>query len=503
VGSDEEVLAARRDADRVVDLRGAVVVPGFADSHGHLYGLGKALDQIDLVGTTSAAACAAVVAAAAARAAPGVWLEGRGWDQNDWPDAAWPDRTLLDAAGGGRPCLLRRVDGHAAWASSAALTAAGITADTPDPPGGRILRRADGEPTGVLIDNAVDLVRDAVPAPTAAERRRRVLLAQQHCFAHGITAVHDAGVSWESVGLYRQLARTGDLKLRYYGMLDDEPATLDAGFAAGPVTDADGLFTVRAVKLYADGALGSRGALLLADYSDEPGRRGLQVTSRAHLDSVARRAAAAGYQVCTHAIGDAANRLVLDLYGEILGGIGGDRRWRVEHAQILDPADIPRFAELGVIAAMQPVHCTSDMDWAPARLGAERLAGAYAWRSLLDAGARVCSGTDFPVERVSPLAGLYASRTRAHPDGTPAGGWQPQEKLDGATALELYTAGSAYAAFAERELGRVAPGFRADLTVLDGNPVTCEPAALLDMQVLMTVVDGDVVYERDGHGGTP
>jgi len=499
VGSDDEVTAAARDDDRLVDLAGAVVVPGFADSHCHLHGLGKALVQIDLVDTPSAAACVELVESAATDATPGAWLEGRGWDQNDWPEAVYPDRGLLDAVSGDRPCYLRRVDGHAAWVNSAALDAAGITAATPDPVGGLILRDQRGEPTGILIDNAVDLVDDVVPEPTAEERRRRVRLAVEHCLAHGITTVHDAGISWESVALYREMAGAGELQLRYYGMLTDEPATLDPGLAAGPIHDAGGLFTVRAVKLYADGALGSRGALLLADYTDEPGRRGLPVTAPAHMDSVARRAAAAGFQVCTHAIGDGANRLVLDIYEEILGGLDpGDRRWRVEHAQILDPTDIPRFAELGVIAAMQPVHCTSDMDWAGERLGPDRLAAAYAWRSLLDAGAHVCSGTDFPVERVSALAGLFSSRTRTHPDGTPLGGWQPQERLDGRTALELYTAGSAYAAFAEDELGRIAPGYRADLTVLDGDPVACAPAELLDMQVLMTVVNGIIVFEVGG-----
>ena len=497
VGDDDAALALRGAGSRVEDLKGGVVIPGFCDSHAHLYGLGKALAEIDLTGTASAAACVARVAEAAAAAPGAAWLEGRGWDQNDWEDPAWPTRELLDAVTGDRPCLLRRVDGHAAWANSAALRAAGITAATPDTVGGAILRDDAGEPTGLLIDNAVVLVRRVIAEPDAAEKRRRIALAMDHCVAHGLTAVHDAGLSWEEVAVYRDLAESGELKLRYYGMLEDEAETLEPGFAAGPLTAADGMMTVRAVKLYADGALGSRGALLLEDYRDQPGHRGLPVTSREHMTEVARRAAAGGFQVCTHAIGDAGNRLVLDIYAEILGGLApGDRRWRVEHAQILDPADIPRFAALGVIAAMQPVHCTSDMDWAAARLGEQRLAGAYAWRSLVESGAHVCSGTDFPVEHVSALAGLYASRTRTHPDGTPLGGWQPQEKLDGETALELYTAGGAYAAFAEDELGRIRVGYRADLTVLDGDPVACEPADLLTMQVLMTVVDGKVVHAR-------
>jgi predicted amidohydrolase YtcJ len=278
-------------------------------------------------------------------------------------------------------------------------------------------------------------------------------------------------------------------------MYDDIPATLDKALAAGPTGTEDGMLVLRAVKLYADGALGSRGALLLRDYSDRPGARGLAVSSADHLRDVARRAGAAGLQVCTHAIGDAANRLVLDIYEELLPTMpGADLRWRVEHAQILDPADIPRFAALGVVAAMQPTHCTSDMDWADERLGEDRLAGAYAWRSLIDSGALVCSGTDFPVEKADPLDTIYSARTRMHHDGTPPGGWRAEETLDGRTALWTCTAGSAAAAFQENELGRIEPGLRADVTVLSGDPVACEPADLLRMRALHTVVDGKLVW---------
>jgi len=497
VGDDRSMEAFIGPHTRVIDLAGAVVSPGFNDSHAHLYGLGKALAQVDLMGTPSPEAVVKLVAAAAADLPPGTWLEGRGWDQNDWAVKEYPTAELLDGATGDRPTVLRRVDGHAAWVNHAALRAAGIDADTPDPVGGEILRDTDGEPTGVLIDNGVDLVMAAVPAVSPTEMERRVKLAIRHCWAEGVTGVHEAGVSWRRARMYRRLAAAGDLDLRLYGMYDDIPATLDSGLAAGPFYSADSLLTIRAVKLYADGALGSRGALLLQDYSDRPGHRGLPVTSPEHLREVVRRAAAAGFQVGTHAIGDGANRLVLDIYEQVLGEIPtGDRRWRIEHAQILSPADIPRFARLGVIAAMQPTHCTSDMDWAGTRLGPERLVGAYAWRSLLDTGAHLCFGTDFPVERVNPLDGLYSARTRTHHDGTPTGGWQAQERLTGTEALALYTAGSAYAAFQEHELGYIAPGCLADLTVLDGNPATCADADLLTMRVLHTVVNGELVYSR-------
>lgn len=496
VGSDAEILARKGPDTEMRDLKGATVVPGFNDSHCHLYGLGKALSEIDLMGTTSPAEVAGRVAEAH-RTRPGTgWLQGRGWDQNDWAVQEYPTREVLDAVVGDRPVLIRRVDGHAALASSAALDRAHITAETPDPDGGQILRDAQGRPTGLLIDNAVDLVRAVIPAPGAEEMARRVRLAIDHCHRYGITGVHEAGVSWERAGFYRELAAGGELDLRIYALLDDVPATLDAAFAHGPIFTEGDIFTARAVKLYADGALGSRGARLLEDYCDHAGHRGLFVTDLDHLHKASRRATGAGFQVGAHAIGDEANRVMLGIFTELNKELdrGADPRWRIEHSQILHPDDIPLFAREGVISAMQPVHCTSDMDWVSERLCEERLDGAYAWKSLLESGAHLCFGTDFPVERVDPLAGLYAARTRMHPDGTPPGGWQPQEKLDGATALRLYTAGSAYAAFMEDRLGIIQPGYYADLAVLSDNPVTCEPADLLKMAVQATIVAGKVVF---------
>lgn len=494
VGDDAGALALAAPGAQKIDARGGAIIPGFIDSHAHLYGLGKALAEIDLRGTATVEEAVQRVADAAAANPGRGWLEGRGWDQNDWPVKEYPHREMLDRVARKRPILLRRVDGHAAWASTMALALAGITIETPDPPGGSIVRDARGEPTGVLIDNAVSLVTQVIPAPDQAEVRRRLRLAAEHCLRLGVTSVHDAGVSWERAQLMKELAAAGELGVRVHAMYDDEAATLAAALEAGPWTSEDGMLSLRAVKLYADGALGSRGALLLQDYSDQPGHRGLAVTDAGHLRQVMRTMGGAGFQVCTHAIGDGGNRLVLDLYEEVLGELKPrDARWRVEHAQILDPADIPRFAKLGVVAAMQPVHCTSDMDWADERLGAERLKGAYAWKSLLGTGAHLCYGTDFPVEKVEPLEGLYAARTRMHPDGTPIGGWRPEEAVDARTALWLYTAGGAWAAFAEDELGVIAPGYRADLAVLDGDPVGCTAAELLTMKVTATVVAGRLV----------
>lgn len=495
VGDDQGALALAAPGARIIDVQGGTVIPGFIDSHCHLYGLGKSLAQLELRGTTSPQQIVRMVSSFAADAPGDGWLEGRGWDQNDWAVQEYPDRALLDAATGARPALLRRVDGHAAWANTAALRLAGITAATPDPAGGAIVRDAQGEPTGILIDNAVGLVTAVIPEPDDREVRRRLELAAAHCLERGVTGVHDAGIPWARAQVMRAMAADDKLGVRVYGMYDDDPATLAAALAAGPTAAADGRLVLRAVKLYADGALGSRGALLLRDYSDQPGNRGLAVTGADRMRDVMRTMGAGGFQICTHAIGDAGNREVLDLYEQVLGELKlRDARWRVEHAQILDPADIPRFAMLGVIAAMQPVHCTSDMDWAGERLGEDRLAGAYAWRSLLETGARLCYGTDFPVEKVEPLEGLYAARTRQHPDGTPIGGWRPEEAVDGRTALWLYTAGGAWAAFQETELGLVAPGMRADLVVLDGDPVACAPGDLLTLRVNHTVAAGRVAW---------
>ncbi|MFH1843585.1 MAG: amidohydrolase [bacterium] len=503
VGDDAGALALRDETSEVRDLAGAVVIPGFCDGHAHLYSLGKALAEVDLVGTSSAEEVVSRARTAAAAMPPGIWLEGRGWDQNDWPQSEFPDRELLDAAVGDRPVLLRRVDGHAAWANSEALRLAGVDAGTADPDGGRIVRRSDGEPTGILVDNAIDLVRDLIPAVAPEEIRRRVGLAVAHCHRYGITGMHDAGAPNDRLDLFVELAEADELGLRLYCMLNDKPETLAAWLPRGIYVSDDGMLTIRAVKLFADGALGSRGALLLDSYSDEPGNSGLLVTSREQLLDLCRQAGEAGYQVCTHAIGDGGNQVTLDVYEAVLTEQQLDEtRWRVEHAQILQPSDIPRFAGLGVIASVQPVHCTSDMDWAEQRVGPERIAGAYAWRSLLDSGAVLSFGTDAPVEHVNPLHGLYSARTRTHHDGSPAGGWFPEQCLTGREALRLYTTGPAYAAFQEQELGQVRAGYLADLTVLDGDPVACPPEELLQMQVLLTVVGGKVRYDGCLRTGT-
>ncbi len=498
VGDDQQALSLAGPLTRTIDLAGRVAVPGLVDGHAHLYGIGKALAEIDVRGLPDAQACARRVAEAAGQQPEG-WLQGRGWDQNLWEGQAWPTREVLDAAVPERPVMLRRVDGHAAWVNSRALALAGITAATPDPDGGAILRDQAGEPIGILVDNAVNLMRAVIPLPGPAESERRIRLAMDHCVARGLTAIHEMGAKWDRVQIYKRLAAAGELRLRVVVFLEDDPATLDAGLAAGPWLSDDRMLLVRGVKLYADGALGSRGALLLADYSDQAGSRGLAVTPRSHLTEVCRRAYDAGFQVATHAIGDGANRLMLDIYEEVLGRNGAGRRWRVEHAQIIAPDDLGRFAELGVIASMQPVHCTSDMDWVPDRLGDGRVAGAYAWNSLAGSGAVLSFGSDAPVESVDPLPGLFAACTRTHADGTPPGGWLPHEALDGRAALRAFTLGPAYAAGLDSDLGVLVPGRLADITVLDADPTTMAPADLL---VLAPLADHGARTCRVG-GGRP
>ena len=485
----------RRAAGQVVDLAGAHVFPGMTESHGHLVGYGAALEQVDLEDATSLDEVVRRVRQAAVRLPPGAWVLGWGWDQNLWSDKRFPTNQTLSAAVVEHPVLLRRVDGHAALANTRALAAAGITRVTPDPPGGRIVRDADGRPTGVILDTAQALLDRVIPAATAADIERRVLLAGRHLTAFGLTEFHDAGTTAPELAVLRALHAAGRLPLRVYVMLatnDDD--FLDGELALGPRVSRDGMLAVRAVKLFADGALGSRGALLSEPYSDDPATRGIEVTPEARLADVVHRAAQAGFQPCIHAIGDAAVTMVLDIYERELGVRGDALRPRVEHAQVVRPEDVPRFAEDGAIASVQPAHCIADMPWAPARLGPVRIAWAYRWQSLLAAGARLCLGSDVPVASPSPLLGMWAAVTRRTPQGTPPGGWNPAERLTPAEALAGYTGWAAYAAFEEDWRGRIAPGYAADLTLLDRDPTADDPAAFLQAKVLRTVVAGRDVF---------
>jgi predicted amidohydrolase YtcJ len=497
VGDDAEVRALAGAATRVVDLAGRTVTPGLVDAHCHLAGLGASLERVSLRGVASEADAVAAVAAAAAGRPAGEWVLGRGWDQNLW-DGAFPIRATLDVALPDHPVALRRVDGHAVWVNSAALALAGVTAATPDPAGGRILRDATGAPTGVLVDNAMDLVESKIPAASADVIERRIRAAASYAVERGLTGVHDMGLDDATLDVYRRLAAADELPLRVNAYVAGDPAvaaTLRTR-AIEPGT-AESHFQVRGVKIYADGALGSRGAALHADYSDEPGQRGNWVTSPAELRQAIRDAVDGGWQVAVHAIGDAAIHEVLAGYADALAAHpGADLRLRVEHAQIVDLADVPRFAALGVLASMQPTHATSDMPWAEARVGPDRIRGGYAWRTMLDAGVVVVGGSDFPVEEVSPLLGLYAAVTRQDHDGNPPGGWYPGERMTLDEAIHAFTAAAAYAGFAEAERGALRVGMVADVTVLDRAIDAAAPGpSLRDAGVAMTIVGGRVVFE--------
>lgn len=467
-------------------------IPGLADAHAHLYGLGAALESVDLRGAASADEAAARVAKAAANMPATTWVTGRGWDQNLWAPAEFPRAATLDAVVPSHPVAVRRVDGHALWANSTALRLAGIDRDTADPAGGKIVRDRSGAPTGVLIDNAIDLVESKIPAADAATIERRIRAAQAHVNALGLTAVHDMGISLETTEVYRRLAADHELSVRVYALLAYEKGLENR---LPQASREPGMFELRAVKMFADGALGSRGAALLDPYADAKDETGLVIADEAELTRVGTLLADRGYQLAVHAIGDRGNRMTLNAFAAATKRSGRpDLRFRVEHAQVVSEADLGRFAELGVIASMQPTHATSDMPWAVERLGRDRLRGAYAWRTLLQSGARVAFGSDFPVEEVNPLLGIYAAITRQDAKGKPEGGWLPGERLTTEEALRAFTVGAAYAAFEEGTRGVIKPGMAADLTVLDGDIAAVDPKMLLRRKVKATMVGGRFVY---------
>ncbi len=492
--------AWRRAAREVVDLAGAHVYPGFTESHGHLVGFGAALEQVDLRGAASYEEVIARVRRAAAELPPGSWVQGRGWDQNLWPGGGFPHHAALSEAVPDHPVILRRVDGHAVLVNRAALQRAGVSAATVDPPGGRILRDGSGEPTGVLVDAAMSLVSEHVRGIAAADLERRVLRAAEALAALGFTSIHDAGTGGETLSVLRRLQQEGRLPIRVYCMLEgSDEALLAAELPRGAWVSGDGRLAVRAVKLYADGALGSRGAWLSAPYSDEPTTSGLQLTPPGHLVKLVQRIAGAGFQPCVHAIGDAAVTAVLDAFDAALTGAGlVGMRPRVEHAQIVRPEDVPRFAALGVVASVQPTHCTSDMPWVPQRLGQERTLWAYRWRSLLEAGAALCLGSDVPVEDADPRLGLWAAVTRRTLEGTPPEGWNLAEALTAEEAILGFTQWAAYAAFEESWRGRILPGYAADFTIFDRDLLAAVPDSLREARVLRTVVAGRDAFAAGG-----
>ncbi|MFZ5719147.1 MAG: amidohydrolase [Pseudomonadota bacterium] len=489
VGARRDAEARRGPQTEVVDLKGAALFPGFTDAHAHLRGIGERELSLNLEGSKSAAeAMARLKAYLAARRPEGpVW--GRGWIETGWPEGRFLERGDLDAVAPDQPVLLTRADGHALVANSAALKAAGIDETTKPPAGGEILKGPDGRPTGLLVDNAMQLVANLRRPPSEADRRAAFAAAFKVEAAYGWTGAHSMSVAWADVGLLEAMNAEGATPLRVYNAVD----AAEAGplFEGGPRATADGRVVTRAVKLYEDGALGSRGAALFEPYSDAPGTTGLVLTPPERMRAAMARAKASGIQVAAHAIGDRGNAAVLDLMAE--QDVSG-ARWRIEHAQVIRPEDIPRFARTGVIASMQPSHAIGDLHFAPARLGDARLDGAYAWKTLVESGAVVAGGSDAPVERGDPLIEFYAAVARKDLTGFSGPDWRPKEALSREQALKLFTSAAAYARFAEDELGTIEVGKRADFSAFSVDLMTAPEAEIPKGRAVLTVVDGQVVY---------
>jgi predicted amidohydrolase YtcJ len=497
VGSAAEVQAKSPQARRV-DLKGQTVLPGLIDAHGHVFGLGQMLTQLDLSQSTSLEGALKAIADYA-RANPGqAWLRGRGWNQENWKLGRFPTAADLDPVVSDKPVWFERVDGHAGWANSRALAAAGITDKTPDPAGGKIMRDANGKATGVLVDAAQELVTKVLPPQTEGEGRVALDRALGAMARVGITSTHDAGLGVFEDRLYRAYADGGKLTARIYGMIGGTEGDFDALSKNGPLkTYGNDMYALRAVKLYSDGALGSRGAALIKPYSDEPHSHGLLFYKTAQMDAMMKKAMARGYQVNVHAIGDAGNHQILDIYQKELGATkSAAQRHRIEHAQVVTMADIGRFKTLGIIPSMQPTHATSDKNMAESRVGPERIKGAYAWRSFLHQGSRIACGSDFPVESPNPFFGIHAAVTRQDASGQPIAGWYPNQAMSLKEAFRCFTLDAAYAGHAENTLGSLEPGKWADFIVVDQDLFKVSPYDIYKTGVLQTWVAGKAVYQR-------
>ena len=493
IGGDD--IAEGFPGASLVDGESRTVLPGLIDSHGHIAGLGAALQMVNLFNVPSKQEALARIKAQDKKYPGQQWIVGRGWNQVLWTVREFPTAADIDAVVADRPTWMRRVDGHAGWANSQALRLAGINDETLDPPGGKILRDRQGHATGVLIDRAMGLVERVIPPLTKDDIRTHIRNAGEQLIAEGISSAHDPGVDVTTIEVYLSMADAGELPVRSYVMISGAGANLDA--IGKPIRGYGNDFvTVAAVKIYDDGALGSRGAALLEPYSDDPENSGLLFADAVALAADVRKSNAAGFQANIHAIGDRANRAALDAFDEVQGGKPSPLRNRIEHAQVIALEDIPRFAQLGVIAAMQATHATSDMNMAEDRVGPERIKGAYAWRKLLDSGAVIAGGSDFPVEYSNPFLGLYASVTRQDRDQLPDGGWYANEALSREEALDTFTRAAAYAAHQEDRLGTLEPGKWADFIVIDRDYFAVPESEIDDIQVLETWIGGKRVYAR-------
>jgi predicted amidohydrolase YtcJ len=522
VGSNADAKKYQTDGVRTIDLAGKTVVPGLTDSHCHIFGIGERELTLNLEGTNTLEEFLAKVRERVAKTEPGKWITGRGWIETFWKPPQFPARADLDKIAANNPVVLTRADGHAVIANSAALRIAKIDKDTKNPFGGEILRdKQTGEPTGMLLDHAQELVLKNIPQPTEAERREAFIVGVKRELSLGWSEIQNAGSNLDDLPPMRQALEAGQCKIRVYNAVYSPGPAGAALLRDGPaINQFDHHFTQRTIKVVFDGALGSRGAALLAPYSDAPDTSGFLREKESELLPIFEEALRKGVQIETHAIGDRANRVILDLYEKamknvpfaerkILGGASsresgvaelrppgpGGVRWRVEHAQILSAQDLPRFAKLGVIASMQPSHAISDLFFAPSRLGKERLAGAYAWQSLLKSGAIICGGSDAPVERGEPMIEFYAAVARKSMNGETADGWHPEQAVSREQALKMFTMAPAYAAFEEKDKGSIEPGKLADLTVLSADIMKIPEPEILKTTCVMTVIGGEIVFE--------
>ncbi len=517
VGTSNEI-ASRFEGKATVDLHDAFVLPGLTDGHGHMSDLGFSLTTLDLRETKSPEDIAKLVQAGAAKAVVDGWIRGRGWNQEKWQNNNFPTHVVLDKVAPDNYVFLVRVDGHAVWVNRKVMDLAGITRATRDPSGGKIIRDRSGDPTGVFLDAAIDLVTSKIPPPTDSEIANAILLAADTCARYGLTEVHDARIDAQTLKVYKKLADEGKLRIRIYAMYLGTDSTLPAILKDGPLINYEEFFTMRSVKVYMDGALGSRGAALVQSYTDDAGNYGLTEMSEKDLENLTIASLSNGFQVCTHAIGDRANDIVLNAYENALKVAGvDDPRLRIEHAQVLIKVDIPRFKKLGVIPSMQPTHCTSDMYWAETRLGPERIKYSYVWRSLLEDGNIIIGGSDFPVESPDPRLGIHAAITRQDLNGLPRnfkdaekyfkltpdavkdssdfhGGFFPEEKMSLEEAMKAFTIWPAYGAFQENDKGTISVGKYADFTIFKKDFRKILPQEIPDDEILGTIVAGKIVY---------
>jgi predicted amidohydrolase YtcJ len=503
VGDADGVEEFRGKATEVVDLTGRFVYPGFVDAHAHFGGIGERELTLNLQGINSKDEFLAKVEEAVKRAAPGEWVTGRGWIETFWDPPVFPTRHDLDRIAPNNPVILSRADGHASIANSAALRAAGITGETEPPPGGAINLDPDGQPTGMLIDRAQYLVQRLVPDDSEATLERALELASQRSAQLGWTQIQDAHGSWSEVARMRKLYSEGRIKVRIYKTITGPGDGADSLIALGPLDpEFDDRFTLRTIKVVMDGALGSRGAALLEPYSDDPHTRGLITTDTIALRDMLERALRAGIQVEAHAIGDRANRIVLDMYQAAFNAVPeserriANPRWRDEHSQIVNPVDLPRFKELGIIASMQPSHAIGDLHFVPSRIGLDRTAGSYAWKTLMDLGVPIAAGSDAPVELGEPMIEFYAAVARKDLQGRDGPGWHPEEAVSRHQALLMFTKFPAYAAFEEDRAGSIEVGKRADFTILDRDIITIDAPEILKARNVMTVVGGEIIFRE-------